>query len=56
MVPSTQHIIDTIRNEESFLKDRYFIKHITYMAAMQKSNRKPEVILIFYTQQFLMVT
>jgi predicted nucleotidyltransferase len=40
MVPSTQHIIDTIRNEESFLKDRYFIKHIDLYGSYAKKQQK----------------
>ena len=42
MVPSTQHIIETIRNEESFLKDRYFIKHIDLYGSYAKKQQQPE--------------
>ncbi|MEP6628073.1 MAG: nucleotidyltransferase domain-containing protein [Ginsengibacter sp.] len=51
MVPSTQHIIDTIRNEESFLKDRYFIKHIDLYGSYAKKQQHPgsDIDLLYTT-------
>jgi len=51
MVPSTQHIINTIRNAESFLKDRYFIKHIDLYGSYAKKQQQPgsDIDLLYTT-------
>lgn len=39
MIPDTQHIIETIRNKESYLKGRYFIKHIDLFGSYAKKQQ-----------------
>lgn len=39
MLPTTQHIIETIRNVESFLKSRYFIKHMEIYGSYAKKQQ-----------------
>lgn len=41
MLPETQHIISTIKKEESYLKSRYFIKHIDLYGSYAKKQQKP---------------
>jgi predicted nucleotidyltransferase len=50
MLNSTEHIIDTIRKEESYLKSRYFIKHIDlYGSYAKKQQRSESDIDLVYT-------
>jgi predicted nucleotidyltransferase len=37
---TTQHIIDTIRDKESFLKSRYFIKHMELYGSFAREQQK----------------
>lgn len=37
MLNSTEHIIDTIKKEESYLKSRYFIKHLDLYGSYAKN-------------------
>ena len=51
MLPTTQHIIETLRNEESFLKSRYFIKHIDLYGsfARNQQNVESDIDLLYTT-------
>ena len=50
MAPTTQHIIDTIKKEESYLKSRYFIKHLDLYGSYAKKQQQPDSdIDILYT-------
>lgn len=51
MLPTTRHIIDTIRNKESFLKSRYFIKHIDLYGsfARDQQNIESDIDLLYTT-------
>ena len=51
MLPTTQHIIETLRNEESFLKSRYFIKHIDLYGsfARDQQNVESDIDLLYTT-------
>lgn len=42
MVSATQHIIATIKNEELFLKSRYFIMHIDLFGSYAKKQHHPD--------------
>ena len=42
MVPTTQHIIDTIKKEEFYLKSRYFIKHLDLYGSYAKKQQHPD--------------
>jgi predicted nucleotidyltransferase len=39
MVPDTQHIIETIRNKEAYIRDSYFIKHIDLFGSYAKNQQ-----------------
>ena len=51
MLPTTQHIIETLRNEESFLKSRYFIKHMDLYGsfAREQQNVESDIDLLYTT-------
>ena len=50
MPPTTQHIIATIKNEEAYLKSRYFIKHIDlYGSYAKKQQQAHSDIDLLYT-------
>ena len=51
MLPTTQHIIETLRNEESFLKNRYFIKHMDLYGsfARNQQNVESDIDLLYTT-------
>ena len=51
MLPTTQHIIDTLRNEELFLKSRYFIKHMDLYGsfAREQQNIESDIDLLYTT-------
>lgn len=51
MLPTTQHIIETLRNEESFLKSRYFIKHMDLYGsfARDQQNVESDIDLLYTT-------
>jgi len=42
MLTSTEHIIDTIKKEEAYLKSRYLIKHIELYGSYAKRLQRPE--------------
>ena len=39
MLNSTEHIITTLKKEESYLKSRYFIKHIDLFGSYAKKQQ-----------------
>ena len=51
MLPTTRHIIETLRNEESFLKSRYFIKHMDLYGsfAREQQNVESDIDLLYTT-------
>ena len=50
MTITTQHIINTIKNEEAYLKSRYFIKHIDLFGSYAKNQQQPDSdVDILYT-------
>jgi predicted nucleotidyltransferase len=53
MVPDTQDIIDTLRSNETYLKSRYFIKHIHLYGsfAKQSQHENSDVDLLYTTVQ-----
>lgn len=42
MLHSTEHIIETIKREESYLRSRYLIKHIDLYGSYAKKLQRPE--------------
>jgi predicted nucleotidyltransferase len=42
MLNSTEHIIETLRKEESYLRSRYLIKHIDLYGSYAKKLQRPE--------------
>jgi predicted nucleotidyltransferase len=42
MVPNTQHIIETIKNEAAYLKSRYFIMHLDLYGSYAKKQQHIE--------------
>ena len=51
MLPTTQYIIETLRNKESFLKSRYFIKHMELYGsfAREDQNAESDIDLLYTT-------
>jgi predicted nucleotidyltransferase len=42
MLPTTKHIIDTLKKEEAFLKSRFFIQHMDLYGSYAKNLQLPE--------------
>lgn len=42
MLNSTEHIIETIKKEESYLRSRYFIRHIDLYGSYAKRMQRPD--------------
>jgi predicted nucleotidyltransferase len=50
MIKDTHHIIETIRNEKTYLQTRYFIAHLDLYGSYAKKQQKPgSDIDILYT-------
>lgn len=51
MLKDTQHIIETIRNERSYLQTRYFIVHLDLYGSYAKKKQKPgsDIDLLYTT-------
>ena len=51
MIPETQHIIETIRNEKAYLESRYLIAHLALYGSYAKKQQKPgsDIDLLYTT-------